>query len=73
MFLAPFAAFVAWRLTLGSGGPPRTVLIAAACAVIVMTAMLVWLSQQRAIVPGAAYVPAQLQGGRIVPGHAAPP
>jgi hypothetical protein len=49
------------------------VLIAAACAVIVMTAMLVWLSQQRAIVPGAAYVPAQLQDGRIVPGHAAPP
>jgi len=73
MFLAPFAAFVAWRLTLGSGGPPRPVLIAAACAVVLLTAMLVWLSQQRAIAPGATYVPAQLRDDRIVPGHAAPP
>jgi len=72
MFLAPFAAFVAWRLTLGSGGPPRLVLIAAACAVVLLTGMLVWLSQQRSIVPGAAYVPAELRDGHIVPGHAAP-
>ncbi len=73
MFLAPFAAFVAWRLTLGSGGPPRPVLIAAACVVILLTAMLAWLSQQRAIAPGATYVPAQLRDGRIVRGHASPP
>jgi hypothetical protein len=72
MFLAPFAAFVAWRLTLGSGGPPRPVLIAAACAVVLLTGMLVWLNHQRAIAPDAAYIPAQLRDGRIVPGHAAP-
>jgi hypothetical protein len=72
MFVAPFAAFVAWRLTLGSGGPPRLLLIAAACAVALLTGMLVWLNQQRAIAPGAAYVPAQLRDGHIVPGHAAP-
>jgi len=72
MFLAPFAAFVAWRLTLGSGGLPRTVLIAAACAVVLLTGMLVWLNQQRAIAPGPTYVPAELRDGRIVPGHAAP-
>jgi hypothetical protein len=72
MFLAPFAAFVAWRLTLGRGGPSRQILIGAACAVVLLTAVLVWLSQQRAIAPDAAYAPAELRDGRIVPGHAAP-
>jgi hypothetical protein len=72
LFLAPFAAFIAWRLTAGSGGPSRPVLIGAACVLVVLAATLVWLSRQNALPPGTAYVPAELQDGRIVPGHAAP-
>ena len=72
LFLAPFAAIIAWRLTLGSGGPPRALLIGAACALAVLAAMLVWLSRERALPPGTTYVPAEVHDGRIVPGHADP-
>ncbi len=72
LFLTPFAAFVAWRLTAGSGAPPRALLIGTACVLAVLAGTLVWLSRERALPPGTAYVPAQLQNGRIVPGHAAP-
>ncbi len=63
---------MAWRLTLGSGGPSRALLIGAACAIALLTGMLVWLNQERALAPGTAYVPAELRDGRIVPGHADP-
>ena len=72
LFLTPFAAFIAWRLTAGSGGPSRALLIGAACVLAVLAGTLVWLSQRHALPPGAAYVPAELRDGRIVPGHAAP-
>jgi hypothetical protein len=72
LFLAPFVAFLAWRLTAGSGGPPRVVLIGAACALALLAGMLAWLGRERSFPPGTAYVPAELQDGRIVPGHAVP-
>lgn len=72
LFLTPFAAFIVWRLTVGVGGPPRAVLIGLACAIVLMAALLVWLSVHQALPPNAPYVPAQLQNGRIVPGHAGP-
>ena len=72
LFLAPFAAVIAWRLSLGVGGPPLSLLIGAACALALLAVALVWLSQDRALPPGTTYVPAQLKDGRIVPGHAAP-
>jgi len=72
LFLAPFAAFIAWRLTAGSGGPSRSLLIGAACVLAVLAATLVWLSRQNALPPGTVYVPAEVRDGRIVPGHAAP-
>lgn len=72
LFLAPFAAFIAWRLSAGSGGPSRPLLIGAACALALLAGTLAWLSQRHALPPGTAYVPAELQDGRIVPGHAAP-
>jgi len=73
LFLAPFAIFIAWRLSLGSGGPSRWLLISAACALTLLAGILVWLRQEDALPPGAAYAPAALQDGQIVPGHAAPP
>ncbi len=72
LFLAPLAALIAWRLSSGRGGPSRVVVVGAACAVVLLAAMLVWLSQERALPPDAAYVPAELRDGRVVPGHAAP-
>jgi hypothetical protein len=72
LFLAPLAAFIAWRLTSDRGGPSRPVLIGAACVLVVLAGMLAWLSQEHALPPGAAYVPAELRNGAIVPGHAAP-
>jgi hypothetical protein len=72
LFLTPFALFLVWRLTAGIGGPPRVVIIAAAAALATLAALLVWYSQDDALPPSATYVPAQVQDGRIVPGHAAP-
>lgn len=46
-------------------------LIGAACTLVVLAGMLVWLRREHALPTGAAYVPAQLQNGSIVPGHAA--
>ncbi len=72
LLLTPFAAFIAWRLSLGAGGPSRLVLIVAACVLALLGGILVWLSREGAAPPGTAYVPAELQDGRIVPGHAVP-
>jgi hypothetical protein len=72
LLLAPFAAFIAWRLSLGAGGPSRLMLIVAACVLALLGGVLVWLSREGAVPPGAAYVPAELQDGRIVPGRAVP-
>jgi hypothetical protein len=71
LFLMPFVAFAAWRLPLGSG-PSRLALAGTACALLLLAAILLWLNQERASPPGTAYVPARLQDGRIVPGHAVP-
>ncbi len=70
--MTPFAAFIAWRLSVGIGGPPISLLIGFACALALLAGLLVWMSQERVLPPGTTYVPAQLQDGRIVPGHAAP-
>jgi hypothetical protein len=72
LFLAPFAASIAWWFSAGTGGPSRPVLIAFACALVLLAGILVWLSRERALPTAAAYIPAQLDGGQIVPGHAAP-
>ena len=34
---------------------------------------LVWLSEDRALPPDAAYAPARLKNGHIIAGHAIPP
>jgi hypothetical protein len=72
LFLAPIVAFVVWRLTLARGGPPAGLVLAAACAVVALAAVLVWFGIERALPPDETYVPPHVQGGHILPGHASP-
>jgi peptidoglycan/LPS O-acetylase OafA/YrhL len=73
LFLAPFVLFFIWRLTAIEGGPSVRAIAIAACALALLAGVLIWLSQEDALQPGATYEPARLQGGKIVSGHAAPP
>lgn len=67
LFVAPFAAFLAWRFLLPEG-PSRVMLIAWAGALIVLAATLAWLSEENTLPPGASYVPPHIENGVIVPG-----
>ena len=72
LFLAPFVVFAAWRMATPVGRPsPRAVATSAALLALLFAALL-WLHQKGAVPPNAAYVPATLQDGRIVPAHGAP-
>lgn len=73
MFLTPFVGFAVWRLVAPSERPPVWLVAGGAGFVIVMLAALLWLRAMDASDSFSAYVPAQLQNGRIVPGHAARP
>jgi hypothetical protein len=72
LFIAPFAAFVVWRVMATEGGPSLRVVLAAGSVLVVLAALLFWLSQEDALPPGTAYRPAQIQDGYIVSGHSAP-
>jgi hypothetical protein len=48
------------------------IVVGAACVLAVLAAMLVWLSQDDALPPGASYEPPRLEDGKIIAGHAAP-
>ncbi len=71
LLLAPLAAVVAWRLLDATGGPSNRMLVAAALAVCVLAGALLWTVDTEGLRRGVAYVPATLQDGRVVPGHAA--
>jgi hypothetical protein len=68
LFLAPFAAFLTWRLLMPDG-LSRAFLIAWAGVLIVLGAALAWLSQEDTLPPGATYVPSHIENGVVVPGH----
>ena len=72
LFLAPFVAFVIWRVLATEGGPSVKLLVAAGGALILLAGLLFWLSREDSLPPGAPYVPAQLQDGHIVPDGGAP-
>ena len=72
LFITPFVAFAIWRFMALEDGPPVRVVVGAACVLAVLAAMLVWLSQDDALPPGAKYAPPRLEDGRIIAGHAAP-
>jgi hypothetical protein len=72
LLLAPLAAFLAWRLLDATGGPSNQLLISAAVAICVLAVILFWLVDTEGLRRGAVYVPAALEDGRVVQGHAAP-
>jgi hypothetical protein len=72
LFIAPFAIFAIWRIMGTEGGPSVRLLMAAACVLTVLAGVLIWLSQDEALPPGASYEPARLQDGQVVSGHASP-
>jgi hypothetical protein len=72
LFIAPFAVFALWRFAAFEGGPSVRVVFGAACVLAMLAGILIWLSQEDALPPGANYEPARLQDGKVVSGHAAP-
>jgi Family of unknown function (DUF6111) len=71
MFVSPFLLFGAWRFAVARGIPSTAMVAVAAGVLMVMFGVLLWFSQEGALRRDVSYVPAQLQDGRIVPGHGA--
>lgn len=72
LFLAPFAAYGLWR-RLNPNTEPSTILLAlAGLGVVLMLGGAFWYGLSRSMPRDAAYVPAQLEGDRIEPGHPEP-
>lgn len=72
LFLTPIAAFLAWRIAAAERGPSPRIVLGFGCLLLLLTGALIWLSEDRALPPGATYAPARMQDGRIIAGHAAP-
>lgn len=70
LFLLPFAAYGLWRRLNPSAQPSTILLVLGAAGVVLMLAGAVWYGTSRSMPRGAVYVPAQLEGERIEPGHA---
>ena len=71
MFVSPFLLFGVWWFAAARGIPSTATVAVAAGALVVMFGVLLWFSQEGALRGNVGYVPAQLQHGRIVPGHGA--
>lgn len=73
LFLTPFVGLAAWRLWFPSPLPPSRLIYGLAGFVVLMLVALFWLRQLDAEDAAQAYVPAVMQDGRVVAGHAAGP
>jgi hypothetical protein len=72
LFLTPFVIFLVWRFVAIEHGPPKALIIGAACFVALLAGALIWLSEDRAMAPDTDYAPARFENGRIVSGHGVP-
>jgi hypothetical protein len=70
LFLVPFALYVAWRVATPLARP--ALMWGAVAIVAALAGSLVVLGLSRRLDPKQAYVPARIEDGRIVPGHARP-
>lgn len=73
LFLAPFAAFVLWRLLAPSLALPAWLVALVAAFLALTIAGLLWIWRQDAGDARQTYVPATLQHDRIIAGHGARP
>ena len=73
LFLAPFAAFLAWRFIAPTQTVPGWLVAVVTIMVMGLLGSLLWMREQDASDGKQRYVPATLQDGRIVPGRAAAP
>ena len=72
LFLAPFAAYALWR-RLNPGAEPSSAVVWLGLAGIGLAmAGAVWYGLSVSMEPGTVYVPARMEDGRILPGHAEP-
>ena len=70
LFLMPTALYVAW-LCAGNHTPRWAVWVTLGATAALATG-IIRFGITNAIAPDATYVPAHIEDGRIVPGHAAP-
>ena len=70
LFLVPFALFAIWRIAAVVARP--ALVWGAVAVVLALAAGTVLLGLSRKVDPNAAYVPARIEGGKIVPGHGVP-
>ena len=73
LFAAPFLVFLAWRVMAPSGDAPRILVVGVTVAVVAIVGLLLVLWRENMAPPNAAYVPAQLVNGKIVPGRVISP
>jgi hypothetical protein len=72
LFLVPFAAYGLWRRANPSTEPSTILLALAAIGAALMLGGAVWYGLSRSMEHSRDYVPAQLEGDHIAPGHAEP-
>jgi hypothetical protein len=66
LFVTPFLAFAAWRLLFPSPLPPRWLIGCLAGFVVTMLLALIWVWDIDAGDANQAYIPAEVQDGRVV-------
>ena len=69
LFLLPFAAYGLWRRMNPRTEPSAILLVLAAIGVVLMLGGAFWFGVSRSLPAGTTYVPAQMEGDHIAPGH----
>lgn len=72
LFLLPAAAYVLWLRRHPGEELPLNVIVPALAGLALAVGALAWYGLSGAAERGTAYVPARLENGRIVRGHARP-
>ena len=72
LLLAPLAAFIAWRIWAPGKAIPSSAMIGVGAALVLATALLVWLRFEDASPPDAVYIPSHIENGLVVPDRRGP-